>query len=336
MRLSRVMSRSLLAPAVIAMLLASIPSAQASDIVPGTPASSNRHLIFTPATLGFGKVAVRHRKSQMVTITNAGTSELTLLQVTTQGTGFAVIGLDFPLTLASGESFTFSAIFAPQSIGASNGSISFVSQASGVADLQSRLPTLGLTGMGADDDQLTVDPAMMNFGTVQVGTSASQSGTLFAGSSQVTISTAASSNPEFVLSGLSFPLTIPPGGSQGFLVTFAPQATGATSGTLSFMDVSGTDPLAIESLSGVSAVSQGHSVNLSWNASTSQNVIGYNVYRGLQSGGPYNKINSVLDPNLAYTDTSVANGTTYYYVTTSVNSNDEESVYSNEAQATIP
>jgi hypothetical protein len=54
--------------------------------------------------------------------------------------------------------------------------------------------------------------------------------------------------------------------------------------------------------------------------------------------GPNHKINSVLDPNLAYRDTSLADGTTYYYVTTSVNSNDEEyeeSVYSNEAQATI-
>ena len=336
MQLSRTMSRSLLAPTVIAMLLASIPRAQASDIVPGKPASSNRRLIFTPATLGFGKVAVRHRKSQMVTITNAGASGLTLLQVTTQGTGFAVIGLDVPLTLASGESFTFTAIFAPQSIGASNGSISFVPEVSDASDLRNQFPTLGLTGMGADDDQLTVDPAMMNFGTVQVEASASQSGTLFAGSSPVTISTAVSSNPEFVLSGLSFPLTIPPGGTQGFLVTFTPQATGPISGTLSFMDVSGTDPLATESLSGVGTVSQGHSVNLSWNASTSQNVIGYNVYRGLQSGGPYNKINSVLDPNLAYTDTSVADGTTYNYVTTSVNSNDEESVYSNQAQATIP
>jgi hypothetical protein len=95
----------------------------------------------------------------------------------------------------------------------------------------------------------------------------------------------------------------------------------------------------LKSVSGVGRVSQGHSVNLSCNASTSQKVIGYNVFRGPQSGGLYNKINSILDPNLAYWDTSVADGTTYNYVTTSVNSNDkenEESVYSNEAQATIP
>jgi hypothetical protein len=138
MRLSRATSRSLLAPAVIAMLLASIPRAQASDVALGKPASSNRHLIFTPATLGFGKVAVRPKKFRMVTITNAGDSELTLLQVTPRGTGFAVIGLDFTLTLASGETFTFSAICAPQSIGARNGSISFVSQVSDISESRAR------------------------------------------------------------------------------------------------------------------------------------------------------------------------------------------------------
>jgi hypothetical protein len=76
------------------------------------------------------------------------------------------------------------------------------------------------------------------------------------------------------------------------------------------MDVSGTDPLATESVSGVGRVSQGHSVNLSWNASTSHKVIGYNAFRGLQSGGPCNKINSILYPNLACRDTSIADGTT--------------------------
>jgi hypothetical protein len=76
------------------------------------------------------------------------------------------------------------------------------------------------------------------------------------------------------------------------------------------MDVSGTDPLATESVSGVGRVSLGHSVNLSWNASTSQKVIGYNAFRGLQSGGPATRSTSILYPNLACRDTSVADGTT--------------------------
>jgi hypothetical protein len=94
--LPRPVSISHLAPALIAMLLASIPRAQASDVALGKPASCNRHLIFTPTTLGFGKVAVRHKKFGMVTITNAGDSELTLLQVSTRGTGFAVMGSILP------------------------------------------------------------------------------------------------------------------------------------------------------------------------------------------------------------------------------------------------
>jgi fibronectin type 3 domain-containing protein len=37
-----------------------------------------------------------------------------------------------------------------------------------------------------------------------------------------------------------------------------------------------------------------------------------------------------------YDDTSVQSGTTYYYVTTSVDSGGDESAYSNQATAAIP
>ena len=60
------------------------------------------------------------------------------------------------------------------------------------------------------------------------------------------------------------------------------------------------------------------------------------MYRAGQSGGPYTKINSGLDANTAYTDGSVVGGQTYYYATTAVNSNGQESSYSNLAPAVIP
>jgi hypothetical protein len=278
-------------------------------------------------------VAVGRRKLQAVTITNWSNSNITLSQVITQGKDFVLSGLELPLTLASGESFTFSGVFAPRSRGSRSGTISFVSDVAGVSSPMLRLQ---LAGVGTDAGWLTVDPARMNFGTVQVGSSASQGGTLTAVDGEVTISFVSISNPEFVLGGLSLPVTIPAGGSQGFMVTFTPQAVGTASASLYFLD-SGDSPLAVESLTGTGTVSQGgHSVDLSWNASTSQDVIGYNVYRGTTSGGPYSKINSVLDPNLAYTDVSVTDGMTYYYVTTAVDSNNQESVYSNQAQAIIP
>jgi fibronectin type 3 domain-containing protein len=65
-------------------------------------------------------------------------------------------------------------------------------------------------------------------------------------------------------------------------------------------------------------------------------VSGYNVYRSTLSGTGYTKINSSVIPALAYTDPTVQNGITYYYVSTAVDSSGNESVYSNETQAFIP
>jgi hypothetical protein len=335
MQLPRAVSRSLFSPVVIAILFALTPHAKAAGEIlnkPVSPKARTERLVFTPAILGFGKVAVGRQKSQFVTITNSGNREITLFEVTAEGRYFSASGLILPLTLAGGESFTFTAVFAPQSSGDRSGSLSFVSDAPDVPNPS----MLELTGSAADAGRLTVDPAALNFGPVQVGTSAGQTATLSAPDNPVTIGSAISSSPEFTLSGLSFPFTIPAGGSAGFSVTFTPQASGGASATISFMDVSRTNPLIVEPLTGVGVISQGHSVNLSWNASTSENVIGYNVYRGTASGGPYSKINYALDQTLEYIDFSVVHGETYYYVTTAVDSNNQESAYSNQAQATLP
>ncbi len=76
-----------------------------------------------------------------------------------------------------------------------------------------------------------------------------------------------------------------------------------------------------------------HSVTLNWSPSTTTGVI-YNVYRGTVSGGPYTLLISGLT-STTYTDTNVQSGSTYYYVTTAVDSSGE-SPYSNMIQAVIP
>jgi hypothetical protein len=65
-------------------------------------------------------------------------------------------------------------------------------------------------------------------------------------------------------------------------------------------------------------------------------VSGYNVYRSTTSGSDYVKINSSLVSGLTYTDANLQSATTYYYVTTAVDSSGNESVYSNQATAAIP
>ena len=97
------------------------------------------------------------------------------------------------------------------------------------------------------------------------------------------------------------------------------------------------DRVKTAALGGPCVTGQGpHSVSLSWLASTSTNVSGYNVYRSTTSGGPYTKLNSSLLSTTAYTDINIDAGDTYYYIATAVNSSNQESAYSNQATAVVP
>jgi fibronectin type 3 domain-containing protein len=125
-------------------------------------------------------------------------------------------------------------------------------------------------------------------------------------------------------------VTVPVGQSASFTVTFSPETSGAASGTLTF--TSNAQPAtSTEPLTGTGTPAPIHTVNLSWNASTTPNIAGYNIYRAVytSSCGPFSKINSALNTTLLYTDSVVADGTSYCYATTAVDSSNEESGYSN-------
>ncbi len=192
------------------------------------------------------------------------------------------------------------------------------------------MPAQGNTG---NQGQLAALPATLNFGNVVVGTSSSVNGTLSASAAPVTVSSASLSSSEFVLSGLSFPLALAAGQSISFKVTFTPVSSGTADANLTFVSDAANTPTT-QALTGNGTAPPQHSVNLSW--SDNQGVIGYNVYRGTVSGGPYSKINDVLDPSTSYADSGVSAGKTYYYVVTAVDNSQIESGYSNQAKAVIP
>jgi titin len=78
-------------------------------------------------------------------------------------------------------------------------------------------------------------------------------------------------------------------------------------------------------------------VILSWAASTSSGVVGYNVFRGTTSGGESTTpLNSTPINGTSYVDVNVTAGTAYYYVVTSVGSDGMQSAPSNETEATVP
>jgi fibronectin type 3 domain-containing protein len=109
---------------------------------------------------------------------------------------------------------------------------------------------------------------------------------------------------------------------------------GLATGTLT-INSNASNPILTIPLSGTGVSTTQHSVTLSWNASTSK-VSGYNVYRSISSTGNFSKLNNSLIVPTTYVDTSVVNGTTYYYYATAVDGQGHESVPSNQSVATIP
>ena len=285
----------------------------------------------SPSSLSFGNVQVGNNQQLSETLTNTGGVNVNISQASVAGTGFTMNGLNPPLILAPGEHYTFTVTFTPPSPGTDSGSVSIVSNAS---NPNLSIPLSG-TGTPVPPGTLAVAPTSMDFGNVIVGTNAQLTGTLTASGASVIVSSDTLNGSAFAVSGISFPVTIPAGQHVQFTVTFTPSGTGAASGSVSFTSNASNSP-TVETFTGTGTPPPQHSVNLSWTASTSQNITGYNIYRGVKSGGPYSKINSVLDASTLYTDTTVSDGQTYYYVTTAVNSSNEESAYSNQATAVIP
>jgi hypothetical protein len=78
-----------------------------------------------------------------------------------------------------------------------------------------------------------------------------------------------------------------------------------------------------------------HKVVLTWQASPSS-VVGYNVYRRAATGLDFAKLNASPISSLTYTDNSVQNGATYFYVARSVGHHGEESTNSNVYTVSIP
>ncbi len=79
-----------------------------------------------------------------------------------------------------------------------------------------------------------------------------------------------------------------------------------------------------------------HLVNLNWSASSSTEIAGYNLYRGTD-GVNWQKINlGGLIASTLYSDSSAANGTTYYYTATAVNLSGMESAKPTPIRVVIP
>jgi hypothetical protein len=137
----------------------------------GTGVATNSTLVANPGSVAFGNVSVGSSSPQTITVTNTGNASATISAISATGTGFSATGLSVPVTLAANQSTSFSAQFAPTSVGAVSGSILITSTASN--------PTTSITLSGTGvQGNLTANPPSINFGSLLVGASGSVSVTL--------------------------------------------------------------------------------------------------------------------------------------------------------------
>jgi Abnormal spindle-like microcephaly-assoc'd, ASPM-SPD-2-Hydin/Protein of unknown function (DUF1573)/Immunoglobulin I-set domain len=314
---------------VVSNTAGTVTSAPATLTVNPAPAPA---IQVNPTSFNFGNAVVGTKLSQVLIVKNTGTATLSITQVTETGSAsFTVSGFSLPLNVNAGQQTTMTVAFQPTAVGATSGNISIVSNA------PTSPTSVALAGTGiAATLRLGISPTSLSFGNVTTGTSsATQNVTITnTGNANVTISQINLSGAGYSMTGGSAPVTLTPAQNLILTVQFNPTTAGAASGSISIVSNASGSPAAV-SLSGTGVAPVQHSVALAWNASTST-VSGYNVYRSTVSGSSYTKINPSLVTLLNYTDLSVQSGTTYFYVTTAMDSNGDESVHSNEVSATVP
>jgi len=184
---------------------------------------------------------------------------------------------------------------------------------------------------------VSLSPSDVSFGSQPIATtSAAQTITLSNGSStalSITSLGVSGANPgDFVEIGDTCGSSVAAGGACAIGVTFSPSGAGQLSATLSITDSASSSP-QVASLTGTGV----HDVILSWGASASIGISGYNIYRGTSPGGEGSMpLNSAPINSNTYVDENVTPGTTYYYVLKTVGSGGGESAPSNEVNAKVP
>jgi hypothetical protein len=281
-------------------------------------------------SLSFGNVPQSTASAaRNITLYNEEAVALTILGITVSNPDFTETNTCHGSVAANGACI-ITITFTPGIVGAETGTLT-------VTDAASNSPqTASLTGTGVGA-VAGLSPTRLTFASQAVGTtSAAQTITLNnTGNLPLSLSSLA---PTGANAG-DFAQTTTCGAGlavkSGCKITilFTPSAAGVRTASLSIADNASGSPQSV-SLSGTGT----HDVIVTWTASATSGVVGYNVYRGTTSGGETaTPMNSAPIDGTTYVDENVKAGVTYYYVVTAIASNGvTQSADSSETSATVP
>lgn len=296
-------------------------------------------LSIAPAVVDFKTVVVGQKNSQTLTLSNVSTAPVELKSVHVSGAGFHLASAKLPASLAPGAKANLTVSFAPASVASVDGALILLSP-----DI--RLPlSVSLSGTGEKAaPALKASPTSAGFGTRATGSANFQTLSLRnTGNVNLKIQSISVGSSAFSVSGFTPGVSLAPDQQLNFQVWFRPTSSGSWSTLISIVASSISSPVTIP-ISGAASSNTApapapsatpHSVTLDWKASASA-VAGYHVYRGESAGGPYNRVNSSIVSAVDYSDSAVLSGAHYFYVVTAVQSDGDESAFSNEVSADIP
>ena len=297
-------------------------------------------LSLSATSLNFNTVVVGKTSStQTLSVTNSGDAPFTLETLTLKSQQFEITGPSVPRTILAGQTVSYTLSFAPTSSGNESTSLQITT------NISTTPVGVSLAGVGKKAfATVEVAPASLNFGSLKLKTSGTKTITLKnTGDINMTVSGITVAGAGFGYSDLSPGLSLAPNQTVTFEVWFKPTAAGSASGSVTILSSNIASPEDIPiSGEGLSSSSPAplppppveHAVSLSWQPSTSS-VTGYRVYRSTISGTNFSALTPTIN-DLSYTDSTVADGTTYYYVVTAVDADGNESPYSAQVAAVIP
>ena len=179
-------------------------------------------------SLNFGQARVGTTSTtQSLTLTNSGNSAITVNAVTTS-VPFAVSGFNGTTTLNAGQTLSLTVNFTPFAPGPASATLSVTTSPTSAS------LAVPLSGAG-QAPIIAANPSSLNFGNQTVGTTTSQSLTV-SNQGQLTLSlNQVSVNPSvFLLAGPTPPMSISPGSSVSYSVTFNPSGTQSYTGSVTF------------------------------------------------------------------------------------------------------
>lgn len=201
----------------------------ASATVSGTGVTP-AHLVITPASYGFGPVAVNTTSpAKSFTVTNDGDLPTSAVTVTPSA-GFSVTATCNVASLAGGATCSFDATFNPTALGVVNGSLTAAATTGGAA-------AATVSGTGVNPAHLSISPNPFPFADTQTNTdSANQLFTVVndGGLPSSLISTSTSDPSQFPTSANGCNgMALAPGESCMFAAKFHPTSRGLKTATLS-------------------------------------------------------------------------------------------------------